>query len=821
MGANGLTYAQVIQSYTSYDAQQSIIKTLRYLDELNLSPSEYSAELQRLTGRTATPYYYVNGQLGGYTYSRTVEFSTPNPINSNAGTLARGTVTQPIATTVDGATGKTVSQALRGVGSKAITAAAEVATWAAAASVAITLGKTIDSTLYNANPDFWDSHGMSSLNPDTWNNITSGIDYTDPITGTAASAMNFIFGLDPDTGEAQAYMRDDAFAYMATYLQSQGAFDKGYNVLTDDTLQEYEIDNFNFIKIGASMVNSSGYQTSFPYMGDVTGLSTNYGGHLNAEYFPVLASAVGEIIIAWTGINRPQLYIASKESIPNSRTVVVADNYSNWFGFGGNYTYTYNNKTIHWGTSAASGVNGLYYPQSNDVSLTVKQLHAAIWGNAKEIGSVTGINTQPNATIPTDLSNSDIPYNLNQLQQQYPDLWNNAIDYPVVNPDGTTTNYKYIPVTLPEISSNTQAQPTSGGQTQINPNISPDTSPDVLVEYLQKILQSPQEDTFTDTTQPPENPTDTGDGSSPIPVAPTGNASALWAIYHPTQVQIDAFGAWLWSSNFVDQLLKIFNNPMESIIGLHKIYASPVDAGTSTIAVGYLDSEVPSAYIEQQYVDVNCGSISLSEQFGNVFDYAPFTNCKLYLPFIGIVNLDVSEVMRSTISIDYSVDVLTGACLAKVTVSRDGNSSILYQFAGNCAVQYPLSMGSYMGIVSSILGVAGSAVATFASGGSLAPLAIGAASAALGAHTSVQNSGNFSSNAGAMGGKIPYLIIERPQTRIADNQESFEGVPTNEYQELGNHTGFVQCRDMHIVNIGATSEEITEIQEYLRNGVIV
>ena len=317
------------------------------------------------------------------------------------------------------------------------------------------------------------------------------------------------------------------------------------------------------------------------------------------------------------------------------------------------------------------------------------------------------------------------------------------------------------------------------------------------------------------------NPPDTGTGNTPPVVLPTGSADALYKIYNPTQAEINSFGAWLWSSNFVDQLLKVFNNPMESIIGLHKVYASPIIGGRSNIKVGYLDSGVNSNFVSNQYTKIDCGTVNLQEYFGNVFDYSPYTSIELYLPCIGFVQLDVGNVMRSSINITYTVDVLTGACLAEVNVKRDNSGGVLYSYSGNCASQYPLSSGSYMGIISSVIGVAGSIVGTVASGGSLAPLALGATSGLLNAKTHVQHSGSLSGNSGVMGGKIPYLIITRPQTNMAENYQHLQGIPSNTYTQLSACRGFVKVKNVNVQNIIAESEELEEIKTLLLDGVII
>ena len=65
-----------------------------------------------------------------------------------------------------------------------------------------------------------------------------------------------------------------------------------------------------------------------------------------------------------------------------------------------------------------------------------------------------------------------------------------------------------------------------------------------------------------------------------------------------------------------------------------------------------------------------------------MFDYNPHTTVSLYLPFIGIVPLNVDDVMRATITVKYGVDVFTGACLAMVEVSRDNATVNMYQYSG-------------------------------------------------------------------------------------------------------------------------------------------
>jgi hypothetical protein len=294
----------------------------------------------------------------------------------------------------------------------------------------------------------------------------------------------------------------------------------------------------------------------------------------------------------------------------------------------------------------------------------------------------------------------------------------------------------------------------------------------------------------------------------------------LWAVYHPSQAQLNAFGAWLWSSDFVEQLKRLFNDPMQAIIGVHKVFAPIPTGGSQNIKCGYLDSGVSSPVVSSQYTEVSCGTVNCREYFGNVFDYDPHTRVSIYLPFIGVVPLKVSEVMRASITVTYGVDVITGACLAKVKVDRDGGGAILYSFGGSCACHYPISAGSYAGIISGIVTSAVGVAGGIMSGNPLAAVG-GVIAGARQAHTEVQHSGDFTGCAGAMGPKIPYLIITRPQTRVANDVQLYEGKPSNATQFIGDCTGFVRATEVHFSSQAAFDDEAKEVEALLKSGVLI
>ena len=765
--------------------------------------------------------YNGNDVWTGTVFPQNIQIGATNPVNSNMVNVSRGRVRSWYGGLTEVGSGgmKTWTPQRMpvsgGLGSKAMYFLGSIGSGVAAASTGIWLGKTFDSALYRAFPNFWDSIGWSGLNPDTWGSLTEGSD--SPFAGL----LNFMLGIDGTNGNAQAYMSEDMLAYLAYGLYNAGIFSSsgsGY-VVDDMPANIFKAYNNGAYQIPIAAVESNQvevtnvrYQQSTVYRCEATGSGN----------FRVVA-------VRYLTGNTVQIYLCSDANFTLRRVLPSTQNMSV-------FNTTFNGKTIYYGATMVIGGYPTqldnpndYYTFSYDVNMydssvssgldSPKEMeYISLFGEYVDIQPIEGIGTQDGATLPDTTGWDDLANVLPSLQQQYPDAFSNPMIWNTDTPyDETTGNQtRYIPVPFPFANSATDTQPLSGTQTQTNTSLN--TTPQEILDLITKTIQQ----TDTQPATPPTNPTDTGTGSTPTPTAPTGNASALWSVYHPTQAQVDSFGAWLWGSPFLTNIGKLFQNPIDGVISLHKIFATPVDSGTGTIVVGTLDSEVPSATVNQQYVYVDCGSVNCYEIFGNVFDYSPHTQVSLYLPFIGIVPLDVNDIMRSSINVTYGVDVYTGACLAMVSVSRDGNTVNMYQYAGVASVEYPLSNVQNGQLVSGLLAI-GAGVASIVATGGVSTPAVGAivGGVAASSNSSVGKSGGFSGNSGAMGGKIPYLILKRPQTKVADTFVYLNGYPTNVSGKLGDFSGQVTVKHVHVEGISATDKELIEIESLLKSGILI
>lgn len=743
-----------------------------------------------------------SGKILGYDFAKDFPNSTPasSAINSNTQTGAfnnsfnSNIPANAVPPSSEVPTGGMNSGAkLSGVGTTVATVADKISLAMAGVALGTKLGKLIDSGIYAFNPTWFDEH-FPTINPETWDDMAT--------TEGGKQFIRTIFGLQND--EATMYLDERLLAQTYMMLLANGAYGGGGG-------SSATIEDTSPLLGGEPYPIPTYFEISDTINANTSATETFRKCVVTQSSAPVYA------LRAETVNGGNQLILISEQSFRCD----YWNNSQNPRNIGNDGNFTNNGLSVYF-TYLGIGDSPLTTPYAPPVDSTPcpyfsnnlywNMLYIIKNGTITTGGELDGVSNNPNATLyidPSQITGTDLNTVLQQLKTLYPDLFNGSIYIDVPQNDGTIEHYTYIPVPYPNTS--TPTQPVSDNTPNVNPQTNPQVNPDNRPNSAQNIADT--------VTSPTNNSPDTGDGNTPPVVPPTGGASSLWAVYNPTQAQVDDFGAWLWSSNFVEQIKKLFADPMQGIIGLHKIFATPSTGAAQNIKVGYLDSGVPSAVVTSQYTDIDCGEVNVSEYFGNVFDYED-TTIRLYLPFIGIVDLSTSDVMRGSVRVVYHVDVITGACLADVIVSRDSAGGVLYQYSGDAAVRYPVSSGSYMGMVSGVLAVVGGVVG-IASGGAALPAVMGAASGVMNSRTSVKHSGNFSGAAGAMGAKIPYLIIERPQSAVANDYANYQGIGDNRVINVGSMHGYFKMTDVHTNGVlHATAEEIEQIKGLLEGGVI-
>lgn len=320
------------------------------------------------------------------------------------------------------------------------------------------------------------------------------------------------------------------------------------------------------------------------------------------------------------------------------------------------------------------------------------------------------------------------------------------------------------------------------------------------------------------------------DTSDPIdfPDPPTGGALECGAVvaHRVSKQTLEAIIYKLWDNSIFDPLnmwQKSISDPMDAIVSLHCLPVSPEVNGPDEIWIGNFDTDLTSPKVTSQYVVVDCGTLNISEYWGSALDYSPYTRAEIYLPFVGVRDVAIEDVMNSTLHIKYNIDVLTGDCIAFIKCGI----SVLYHFKGNCKMQVPLSSKATDALTNAGLGAAGivSAAGAVATGGStllVAGATISAASSVAGSKVRTGKSGDLSGAASLLDDFVPYIILHRPVQSLARDYNKFKGYPSNITASLGSLIGYTEVEHIHLRDIpNATSAEMEEIKSLLKSGVIL
>ena len=285
--------------------------------------------------------------------------------------------------------------------------------------------------------------------------------------------------------------------------------------------------------------------------------------------------------------------------------------------------------------------------------------------------------------------------------------------------------------------------------------------------------------------------------------------------YKMTPAQLSKLGDELWSDNIFTQISNTVLKPTDFIVNLSLL---PVDVGgvTKLIKAGkILLNGAEGTLISQQFIRVDCGTLELKKKWGGAIDYQ--TDVSIFLPFIGEQSLNANEVMGATLNVIYTVDILSGSCIASVRVIKDSLDAVLYQFSGNMASNYPITSADYATVFSGALQLAVGVGSLPSSGG---VLSLVSATSNMLSGADVKRTGSLSSASGFMGIKKPYLILSRPIQSLPSEYNTFRGFVSNITLSLSECSGYTKVSEIHLENIPATSAELDELDALLKAGVI-
>lgn len=379
--------------------------------------------------------------------------------------------------------------------------------------------------------------------------------------------------------------------------------------------------------------------------------------------------------------------------------------------------------------------------------------------------------------------------------------------------------------------------------------------------------------------------------SDPIPDSPLPTLSmadtGFTRIYNPTLSQVQSLAEYMWKTENIFETLwnkvkQSFENPMDVMIAFNIVPVAVPDGGTADFSIMYIPTGVQLTKAANQFVDVDCGTLTLQGYYGSALDYSPNTSIQCFLPFIGIVELNADEVMNTTLQIKYRVDIVSGGCVAKIFI----DNNCLYQYSGHCSISVPFSASDFSSYMNAMLQVSALAVGAIAAGtgaalaegsvmgahaieqatnktvkhvtqttternpatgrqittgtvtthteteranetteasfNGLSPQNItNTASAIMASKAGISHAGSFNGNTGYLGVRYPFLIITTPRQCLPASFQTMNGYPSMITLSLGDCTGYTRVQQVQLTGMTATNPEQAEILQLLKEGVIL
>ncbi len=200
------------------------------------------------------------------------------------------------------------------------------------------------------------------------------------------------------------------------------------------------------------------------------------------------------------------------------------------------------------------------------------------------------------------------------------------------------------------------------------------------------------------------------------PSAPTVNSVKLSNLhnYWITQNQMQSFYSSVWDTDLTDFIkgafTGIYSNLISNVVSLKFMPTTAENLGgtgdTSPVILGFktYDDLTVQTIGNTTAPIVNIGSYKFSKEYNSFADYAPYTDVKLYLPFVGVVPIDTNLFMGSgggetaTLNVKAQYDLQSGL----ITYFLMRNKTMISSVSGHMAVEVPISLQSGLDTFSTI-----------------------------------------------------------------------------------------------------------------------
>lgn len=250
----------------------------------------------------------------------------------------------------------------------------------------------------------------------------------------------------------------------------------------------------------------------------------------------------------------------------------------------------------------------------------------------------------------------------------------------------------------------------------------------------------------------------------------------FFTIYEPTNANMKKIN----DAIFINAADGTTINVQQYFSSYKKFYCNIPVAGYKQLKGGRYDFGEQAPYVKEHTIVVDCGSVEIPEQYQSLLDYSPFSRLTIYLPFVGFQELDDKLVVGHTLKVQYTVDVLSGRCLAQLFVDSTDLKSCFAEYGGTIA-----------------------------------------ADEIFGTDNGYNYYGAYELMTTMQLGELSCYVLIHTKMPLEGDIVNYKGLPTNEIVKVGDVTGFVKYSSIHVDGMTATDSEKSEIESLLMSGIFV
>lgn len=287
--------------------------------------------------------------------------------------------------------------------------------------------------------------------------------------------------------------------------------------------------------------------------------------------------------------------------------------------------------------------------------------------------------------------------------------------------------------------------------------------------------------------------------------------------YSVNALTIKDMFAKIFDNSFVASWTNTFYGYKDCIVSVKWLPVAPTTGTLTNLIFGGVDlgNTIAGYPVTDRYIEIAETSADITYPtdgwgLGTTYlDYSPYTTGTIYLPFVGVVPLDVDIVSKTKqITVRVVCDVYTGDVLYKI-----GNESgdIIATYQGNCATDIPISSQSMnaAGFASGIISMFGGA-ATIGAGivaQNPALIAGGVAGEFTNGLGMIQSMAHHTQTNGSISSGLSYKlglkIMASVMTKIPaeDTMSAYDaplGRPYFKVSTIGSHSGYIKCANASV-----------------------